>query len=274
MERIKQAMERARAERQSRALITPSGEATRVRFIEGRGRKTATDARVDYTRTAIVPTDPRQLRERRVILSDDADEQGPVASAYRVLRTHILQRMRANGWKTLGVTSPTAQDGKTLTAINLAISLAREVNQTILLVDMDLKRPSIGRYFVDGPMPGIGDYLVNETDIADLLIHPGIERLVVLPGNDALTLPSELLSSPRAAQLVAELKGRYDDRLILFDLPPLFAGDEVLAFQPYLDALLLVVEEGKVSKEDLQRATQLLGDRNILGMVLNNRGRG
>jgi len=271
MERIKQAMERARAERQSTALIGTAADATRVQLYKGQARKTSTRVKVDYTRTAIVPIDPAELRKRRVILPED---QEPVATDYKVLRTHVLQRMRANGWKTLGVTSPTAGDGKTLTAINLAISLAREVNQTILLVDMDLKRPSIGRYFVDGHTPGIGDYLINETDIADLLIHPGIERLVILPGNDALTLPSEMLSSPHVIQLIEELKERYDDRLILFDLPPLFAGDDVIAFQPCLDALMLVVEEGKVGKEDLQRATHLLGDRNIIGLVLNNRGRG
>lgn len=141
-------------------------------------------------------------------------------------------------------TSPSLGNGKTVTAINLAISLAREVNQTVLLVDLDLKRPAIGRYFVDGPTRGISDYVSHDAELADLLIHPGIERLVVLPGNESFAHSSEILSSPRMTQLVEELKSRYEDRLIIFDMPPVLASDDVIAFLPYLDAVMLVAEDG------------------------------
>ncbi len=224
------------------------------------------DVKVDYTRTTSIPINAEWLREQRIILSEGAE---PFADAYKVLRTHVLQRMRVNGWKTLAVTSPGIGNGKTVTAINLAISLAREVNQTILLVDLDLRRPSIGRYFVKGRTLGISDYLTGEAELADLLINPGIERLVILPGNDSFTHSSEMLSSPRVIQLVDELKGRYQDRLILFDMPPLLAGDDVIAFLPYLDAVMLVVEEGKVTSEELQQAQDLLGEKKSMGIVLN-----
>jgi capsular exopolysaccharide synthesis family protein len=177
--------------------------------------------------------------------------------------------MRTNGWKTLAVTSPGEGNGKTLTAINLAISLAREVNQTILLVDLDLRRPSLGPYFVDGPTRGLSDYLTEGADLEDLLIHPGIERLVILPGNHSFTQSSEMLSSPKMVQLVEELKTRYTDRLTLFDMPPLLAGDDVIAFLPYLDAVMLVIEEGKTTSDELTKAYQLLGEKNIMGTVLN-----
>jgi capsular exopolysaccharide synthesis family protein len=177
--------------------------------------------------------------------------------------------MRANRWKTLAVTSPGEGNGKTLTSINLAISLAREVNQTILLVDLDLRRPSLGGYFLDGPTRGLSDFLTEGVEVADLLIHPGIERLVILPGNHSFTQSSEMLSSPRMVQLVHEFRTRYPDRLTLFDMPPLLAGDDVLAFLPYVDAVVLVIEEGKTTKGELAQAYELLGEKNIIGTVLN-----
>lgn len=269
MERLKKAMELARAQRES--IVGPSpgvpgDTAGKVRAIRAQTPRPLVDVKVDYTRTTSIPINAEWLREQRIILSEGAE---PFADAYKVLRTHVLQRMRVNGWKTLAVTSPGIGNGKTVTAINLAISLAREVNQTILLVDLDLRRPSIGRYFVKGRTLGISDYLTGEAELADLLINPGIERLVILPGNDSFTHSSEMLSSPRVIQLVDELKGRYQDRLILFDMPPLLAGDDVIAFLPYLDAVMLVVEEGKVTSEELQQAQDLLGEKKSMGIVLN-----
>lgn len=192
------------------------------------------------------------------------------ATAYKVLRTHVLQRMRANNWKTLGVTSPTMGNGKTVTTINLAVTLARDQKHTVLAVDLDLRRPSMASYFFDRPVPGLSDYITDDSPIEELLVNPGIDRLVILPGNHSFTHSSEILSSPKMIDLVNEIKGRYPDRLVLFDLPPVLAGDDVMAFAPYVDALLLVVEEGKTTKEELSSAYALLDQgANILGTVLN-----
>jgi protein-tyrosine kinase len=265
MERIKEAMQRARAEREAAAPAADGLQAV-VCPIKNQGSKVTAAVSVDYTRTARIPVDPLALRERRILVSDGID---PIADSYKVLRTHVLQRMRLSGWKTLAVTSPGPGDGKTVTSINLAISLAREVNQTILLVDLDLRRPSVGSYFLGERTLGISDYLISGADIADLLIHPAIDRLVILPGNQPLVGSSELLSSPRVTHLVDELRERYDNRLILCDMPPLFGPDDVLAFLPYIDAVMLVVEEGKVTKDELQRAKQLIGASKLIGVVVN-----
>jgi capsular exopolysaccharide synthesis family protein len=216
--------------------------------------------------TIELAVDFRRLREKRIVAVDDVD---PAAGAYKVLRTHVLQRMRVKGWKTLAITSASEGNGKTVTAINLAISLAREVNQTTLLADLDLRRPSIAPYFVDHEIPGLSEYLTGEKEIADILIKPGFERLVILPGHHSFTHSSELLSSPRMMRLVEELKGRYPDRLVLFDMPPVLTGDDVIAFLPYVDAVILVIEEGVTTKNDLQRAYELLGEDKLLGTVLN-----
>ena len=273
MERIKQALERARAERESAELAGPAPAVVTAPASARRPlrqtRPPAAEAKVAYTTTTTIPVDAEALREKRIVLTEEHDS---VADAYKVLRTHVLQRMRTNGWKTLGVTSPGEGNGKTLTAINLAISLAREVNQTILLVDLDLRRPTLGHLFLGRPTRGISDYLTEGADLADLLVNPGIERLVLLPGNHSFTQSSEMLSSPKMVQLVQDLKTRYADRLTLFDMPPLLAGDDVLAFLPYLDAVMLVIEEGKTTTDELVRAYQLLGEKNIMGTVLNKSG--
>ena len=193
----------------------------------------------------------------------------PVAAYYSVLRTHVVQRMRANNWRSLAITSPAAGAGKSLTAVNLAISLAREVNQTVLLVDLDLKRPRIRPYFTDEHLPGISDYLLDDLPLSEILFNPSMERLVVLPGHKSLTHSSEMLSSPKMTGLVAEMKDRYPSRIVILDMPPVLACDDVLAFSPYFDAALVVVEEGGTRKEDLKRTLELLGKTELMGTVLN-----
>ena len=273
MERIKQALERARTERAAAvaigspaAALNPASRQRRLGEVRLPVAAFTDKGEINYARTRIIPVDAQRLRERRIILTL---EQHAVADAYKVLRTHVLQRMRTNGWNTLVVTSPGEGNGKTLTAINLAISLSHEVNQTVLLVDLDLRRPSLGRYFVEGPTQGLSDYLTERAELTDLLIHPGIERLVILPGNHSFTQSSEMLSSPRMVQLVNDIKTRYTDRLTLFDMPPVLAGDDVIAFLPYVDAVMLVIEEGKTTKDELAKTYQLLSKKNIIGTVLN-----
>jgi capsular exopolysaccharide synthesis family protein len=269
MERIKAALERARAEQQSAAGAIASG-AEAKRGGDGRDMRQTTapptEVKVSYRKTATVPVDATRLRDNRIILTQ---QQDVIADAYKVLRTHVLQRMRTNGWKTFAVTSPMDGNGKTLTAINLAISLAQDVNQTILLVDLDLRRPTLGRYLWESPTRGISDYLTEGVELGDLLMHPSVERLTILPGNQSFTQSSEMLSSPRMIQLVQELKTRYENRLILFDMPPLLTTDDVLAFLPHLDAVMLVIEDSKTTTDQLEQAYRLLGDKHIIGTVLN-----
>jgi capsular exopolysaccharide synthesis family protein len=180
-----------------------------------------------------------------------------------------MQQMRANKWRSLLVTSPAAGAGKTLTAVNLAISMAREVNHTILLVDLDLRRPRVHEHFLNHSVPGISDYLLHDKPLKDLLFNPGIDRLVVLPGHELITHSAEMLSSPKMVQLVDELKARYPSRLVIFDMPPILAGDDVLAFVPYIDAALLVVAEGETGKDELRQSMELLKKTELLGTVLN-----
>ncbi|MGB5474191.1 MAG: exopolysaccharide biosynthesis protein, partial [Gammaproteobacteria bacterium] len=152
----------------------------------------------------------------------------------------------------------------------LAISIAREVDHTVLLVDANLQQPDLLEHFGLPQRKGLSDYLTEDVPITELLFKPGIlNRLVVLPGGRPLANSSEMLSSPRMGQLVAEMKSRYPGRIVIFDLPPLLTSSDTLAFAPHVDAALLVVEEGVTQKDELQQAVDLLSVTNIVGTVLN-----
>jgi protein-tyrosine kinase len=223
-----------------------------------------------YTRTRSLNIPLSVLRQRRVMAAYD---KGPFVDAIKILRTQVMHRLRENNWNVLGVTSPGHGEGKTLTAVNLAVSLAMETTQTVLLVDANLRNPSVHEVFGLDDCPGLADYLLDNQPVEDLLLHPGIGRFVLLPGGRAISNSTEILTSPRMVALVEEFKHRYPARIVIFDLPPLLHTADVLAFAPYTDALLLVVEEGKTTAEEVQRSLSLVrNSRPVLGTVLNKAG--
>lgn len=255
MERIKQALEKARQERQ--------GQAGPVVNLP----KPAPTQQVQYTQTRTVKVPNKVLRENRIITGVG---DGPFSDAYKILRTQVLQRLRENNWNVLAVTSPGDSEGKTLTAINLAASLAMEVDYTVLLVDANMRHPSVHEHLQLPHGKGLSEYLLDDEPVENLLIHPAeIDHLTILPGGRPLMNSSEMLNSPKMMHLVEEMKSRYPSRIVIFDLPPILNAADALAFSPYVDAALLVVEEGKTRRQDVERAVDLLSSTNILGTVLN-----
>ncbi len=255
MERIKKAVEQARQARVARL----GGRPVRVPSAEPL-------AQIVYSETKTFAVRP-EILDRHRVLGGLKDETAAVA--YKILRTQVLQRMELNDWTTLAITSSCPNEGKTLTAINLAISIAREVSYTVLLVDLDLRKRGLHECFGYTPEADLIDYLERDSQLSDILVSPGIERLVILPSGGPVENSSELLASPKMAGLVNELKSRYASRLVLFDLPPLLAGDDASAFLPNADAALLVVRDAKTTKQELSRSTELMQGRPLLGTVLN-----
>ncbi len=221
---------------------------------------------IKYTQTALLEVSCEELKRNKIITGK---ENNASTAEYKMLRTQVSRRMKAGGWNTLAITSPMQGEGKTLTSINLAISMAMEIDQSVLLVDLDLRKPSIARYFNCESPAGLSDYLLRDIPLQHILFNPGIDRLVVLPGSEQISNSSEMLSSPRMIQFVEEIKARYSRRIIIFDLPPVLLTDDALAFSPYVDAMLLVVEDGKTKKSELSRAVSLLKSSNMLGVVVN-----
>lgn len=222
--------------------------------------------RIHYTRTHIVEISP-EVYERHRAASVSSDH--PKADAFRLLRTQLLLQMLENGWQTLAVTSPNKGAGKSTIALNLAINFAMEVDYTALLVDADLRDPYIRDMLELGPGFGLADYLLGTVSLPDLLIHPNIGDLVVLPGGTPVPQSSELMRSPMMVKMVHEIRSRYPDRLIVFDVPPILTGADTLALSAHMDAVVLLVEECKTSRDDIRRSCQLLAKSNLLGIVLN-----
>lgn len=262
MERIKQALDKAKAEQ--------SGGVVQRSALENRESKDSkapiVETSINYSQTRVTQLNSAHLARNRIISGEDDQT---LLAAYKMLRTQIMQRMAARGWSALAITSATPEDGKTITSINLAISLARELNQTVLLVDMDLQHPSIHRYLGFQPESGIGDFLLGKAPINEVMINPGLERLVVMPGRAPVSNSSEILASQAMGDFVSELKSRYPSRMVLFDMPPVLATDDTLAFAPYIDAFLLVIREAKSTFSEVERATELLEKTPIIGTVLN-----
>lgn len=210
--------------------------------------------------------DTDALHDKRIV----TDEQ-PLAmrSAYKMLRTRLLQRMRANHWQRLAISSARSGAGKTLTAINTAISIAREPNQRVILVDLDLRRPSVARYLGIEHSPDLTDYLFDRASFDEIVVRPDVDRLLVIPNSSAHENSSELLSSQRMKELVDRLSQPGDDTIVIFDMPPMLDADDLLAFSPQFDALLFIVSESETRRADIQRAENLLEDLELIGVVLN-----
>ncbi len=195
----------------------------------------------------------------------------PAGHAYRMLRTQVLQRARTHGLSTVGVVSAVNGEGKTLTAINLALSLAAEPNQTVVLVDLDLRRPAIARTLglsVSGASrPGSPRISPQKMCVTAL---EGVERLQVLPTLAPVNGSSEKLAGLGYSQAAStSCKGRDPGRLLLVDLPPVLLSDDALMVAPLLDGVVLVVNERRTRREDVVRVMELLGNTRIIGTVLN-----
>jgi exopolysaccharide/PEP-CTERM locus tyrosine autokinase len=221
---------------------------------------------ISYTQTRVTTLNRATLRESRII---SGSEPGPVADAYKILCIQVLQRLRERNGNALAIVSPGECEGKTLTAINLAISLSQEVDQTVLLVDANLRDPSMHRYFGFKPEAGLSDYLINNVPIDQVLVNPGIERFVLLPGGRPLLNSTEMLGSMKMERLVLELKMRYPSRIVIFDLPPVLSVADSMAFAPYVDAAIMVVQENRTKRIDVQRAASMLKSVELIGTVLN-----
>lgn len=259
MERIQQALEKAKQQRQENAVPPKPGQQVPV-------LKKEAEEKVAYTQTRTVEVTEDVFRQNRVVaaLKDDVR-----ADLFKILRTKVLQRMQANNWNVLAISSPTSEGGKSLTAVNLAISIAMDAKYSVLLVDLDLRRPGVHRYFNIEPEYGLSDYFDNNKDLSELLFNPGLESLVILPAGKPTHRSSDLLSTPKMQALADELKHRYPDRIVVVDLPPLLQTDDALMFMPNVDACVLVVAEGENTTEEVQQSISLIGEKKYLGSILN-----
>jgi protein-tyrosine kinase len=219
-----------------------------------------------YSQSRSIHLDPGVIARNRCLAYMD---NMPAAEAYRVLRAQILQRTRGTGSNVIMVTSALPAEGKTLSAINLALTFSREFRHTVLLVDADLRRQSVHEYLGCSGEKGLIDYLADGTPLQELITWPGIEKMTLISGGRLYHESSEMLGSPRMKELISDMKGRYPDRYIIIDAPPVLTGADVLTLAPLVDQVVVVVHAGVTSLEDVKQAVQYLPREKILGFVLN-----
>jgi protein-tyrosine kinase len=211
----------------------------------------------------------RACQEHRLLLDETAKNNSKAVAAYRILRTRILQRARQQRWTTIGVTSAGINDGKSLTTLNLSLSLARERNSEVVLLDLDMRNPSICRYLGIEPSHHLSHYLEGRTSARDVFFSMGVDNLLLAAGTVRPEQASELLGTSRLDELLEYIKQHTQNPIILLDLPPLLNTDDALVVVPKIDAILLVAAEGRTDRAALEKAVDLLADVPLAGLVLN-----
>jgi protein-tyrosine kinase len=218
-------------------------------------------------RSPIVELDGARREQQRILPPGAGGDYG---GAYKMLRTQVLRRLDQLGANTLGVMSAASGEGKTLTAINLAIAIAADPARTVLLVDFDLRNPNLHKRFGYAPTLGVEDCIAQNLPLQQAMFKiSGYERITVLPARDRVEQSSEVLSSTRVGEVVAEMRARYANRILIFDVPPVLQADDALAFARHLQAGLLVIGEGRTRREDVTRTLELMRDVPFVGSVLN-----
>lgn len=259
MDRIRNAVTRARHERDKtvppRQAVVANSAALQSPQPSPESERAFTPVKCDFN----------SFGKHRII----ANEQDPVLNAYRVLRTRVLQKMEANGWRTMAVVSPGSGAGKTVTAINLAIAIGSKTGSRATLIDLDFYRPSVARYLGFKEFPSVLDYFEGKRTLHDIALRPELPDVLVLANERVTRKGAEHLTSPRADQLISTAVNDFSSRVVIFDMSPLLGCDDTIAFLPRVDCVLLVAASGDTRVDELKEARRVLGQTNILGTVLN-----
>lgn len=257
MSRIEKAMERAALLRQSPAAPTSTN------VVPPELRRIHTPPAVAAGAEKIIPNSP-------YIINPD-EPYSPIAEEFRKLKSTLVKLTKVDGFNnTVVITSAVPNEGKSLTSLNLAISLAQEYDHTVLLIDTDFRRPTINRYLDIERGKGFADCLLGEAQIEDVIIPTGIGRLSVITAGREVPNPVELFASQKNVALLAELKHRYPDRYIIFDTPPVLPFAEARSLAHLVDGVLLVVKEQLASQKNIKETIDALKGCKLLGMVYND----
>ncbi len=210
---------------------------------------------------------PARVENHHLVTINDPDS--PISEEYRRLKSMLIRDTKQDFLNTIMIASAVDSEGKTLTAINLAVTLAQELDHSILLIDADLRKPMIHNYLGIDYKYGLSDCLREDMDISDILIKTGIGNLVLLPAGKPVSNPVELLSSEKMKALLKEIKHRYSDRYVIIDTPPLLPFADALVLGAFVDGVLFVIKEGRAQKKLIDNALLLIQDLKVLGVIFN-----
>ena len=225
-----------------------------------------TKSQVDYEQTRVVSLNQDLLAKNRIVAFN---KNNHLSLGFDILRTQVIDKMLKNGWRTLAITSPIPACGKTMVSINLGMSIAHHTDRTAMLVDFDLRRPTVSKYLGLTSGPTLNDVLSGDATVSESLVNPGLDRFVILPTAIPVKHSSEVLSSKKVTNLITEFRERYAERIVIFDLPPLLGTDDAMIMMKQVDCVLVVVGNGMVSKTDLEESMRYVDQDKLLGTILN-----
>jgi protein-tyrosine kinase len=258
MERIKKAMEKARAGVGATARSNESQQSQRF--------ERAMTSRLLSANAKVIPCDPESLERHRIIAGNTGD---PRATWFDMLGRKVLREMRHKGYRTLAVSSPMPECGKTTVAINIALSITQQIEPQVLLVDFDFRRPKIAEYLGINPNHSLSHFLSGSVPLEETIVDPGIPGLLVLPNAKVHRNAVVRLNLHRVKNLMAILNTDKENRVSICDLPPLLSTDDAIALLPQMDCILLVVADRSTKKPELEQTLHLLEGSPLLGVVLN-----
>lgn len=210
--------------------------------------------------------DPRTAAQSRIVTTSRLN---PAHAAFDMIRTKLLQQLQHNNWTTVAITSPTPGCGKTFVALNLAFSLANQKECRTVLVDLDLKRPQVARTLGIEAPPRIESFLKGESEIADVFLRYG-DNLAIGANGRAVAFSAELLQSRETTKVLQEMRQRLRPDVVLFDMPPMLPSDDVMAFLPNVDCVILVAAAEQSTLAEVDICEQELSESTkVLGVVLN-----
>ncbi len=239
-----------------------------------RARSSAKRSDADvWHRLGTQPLSAAHLERNRII---SATRRDPAHTAFDVLRTRLLQALDDNGWKRVAITSPTKDCGKTFIAANLAMSLSRQEACRTLLLDMDLRAPSLARVLGASDPGSMGDFLRGSLPAEEHFLRLGDDGLSI-GRNIAVGLnglpegyASELLQLPETSDVLDRMHRDLNPDVVLYDLPPALFHDDVMAFRPHIDGVLLVIGGGITKASEVKEVERRLGDSTpLLGVIMN-----
>jgi len=205
------------------------------------------------------------------------DSNGPVSEAFKVIRSKILFPKNGKARpRTIMIASSSPEEGKSFVSVNLAVAIAKGLDQYALLVDCDLRRPSLAGLLGMGAeyTRGLTEYLQGESELPDLICRTSVNKLSLLSSGASPENPAELLTSTRMSRLMNELSGRYSDRFIIFDSPPFQVASESLVLAKNVDGVVLVIGYGKSDRAKLKVMVEAIGSDKVLGIVFNGQKNG
>jgi protein-tyrosine kinase len=215
-----------------------------------------------------VRLNPAHLEKSRLVAHGRAGEH---SRYYDMLRTQVLQEMDKKSWQFLAITSPTAACGKSVTACNLAMSIARLPERSVLLVDLDLRKPMVANYLGIEGNGGVLSVLEGRATLASAVVQASVgpTNFLVLPGTVSIPGSSEWMASQTMGTLLQAIKREFRSRIVIFDLPPLLVGDDVISILPRMDAALLVAAVGTTSISDIKECQKHLQRTSVVRVVVN-----